>query len=358
MSRKLVAVAFGLLIWLAPALPASAASLLLSPGATAPGLGSAPLPAGTLRQGHALADGPVVVGNARRLSDLVDLAGAGSPEEDAHGLASVALGAVNSLSGLSSLTPASRGLVFSADLDSGNAPTLYSRVVGVAENYQLSRVPGAPRLVGTSPLGGASLTGQFVPAGGPRLFVPDLQLASGEARSSYLAELGGIRLSGRLSQLDDHDSQAYDLVASLPLASPNVGVSAHYHLVDVDRLAGDPTLKAPTRQTVGVGGEVALTGGTVLKAGYEVTRDGAVLTGTRTDADLSLKLNPRTDVSAGVRLDRDLSAGPQVRTSLGVGYQLSGDAALRASYTLINFGAEAQKSQDKRLASAELSLRF
>jgi hypothetical protein len=325
--------ALGLLIALAATLPAAAAS-------------SSRLELG---------GGAVVVGDTRRLSDLVEPSGSAADEAAARGLAKVALGAVT---GLAPLTPASRPLALSAAVQPPPAPTLYSKALEVAGDYQLSRTTAVAGLLGSTLSERVQVPGEPAPAGGYRLSVPDLQLVPGEVGSSDLAELGGIRLSGRLSQLDDRDSRGYDLVASMPLASSKVGVSAHYRLVDVDLLAGEAALKPPSRQTMGVGGEVALTGGTVLKAGYEVRRDGGALTGTRADADLSLKLNSRTDVSAGVRLDRDLAVGPQVRTSLGVGYQLNGDAALRASYTLINFGAEAQAEQDRHLASAELSLRF
>jgi hypothetical protein len=132
----------------------------------------------------------------------------------------------------------------------------------------------------------------------------------------------------------------------VPLVASKVDVSAHYRLVDVDRLA------------VGLGGKIALNGGTTLKGGFELTRDSGGITGTRTDAGLSLRLNPKTDVSAGMSLDQGSDGGAEVRTSVGVGYQLSGDASLRASYTLINFGTRPSPADGRHQASAEVSLRF
>lgn len=321
-----------------PAAPAAAASLRLTPGPVAvPGL----------------AGGPVTVGDRQSLGRLA-----------VRGLASVALDAV---SGLPGLNPAPGRLALSDALSlTPTVLSLYSRVVELADRYQVSILPdGGPASVLT-PAG--ALTSPPTRRAWPRLAVPDLRLSAAAGASGALAEVAGIQLSGRLAPpapgvLTDDADPAYDLVATVPVVPSRVDVSAHYRLVDVDRLAGiDSAAGSPAAapQTVGVDGKLALTGATQLKAGYEVTRDGGLLTGVRADAGVSLRLDSRTDLSAGLAVDRRPAEGSQVLTSVNLGYQLSSDAALRASYTLINFGTGAQAAGAERRheASAELSLRF
>ncbi|MDI6869821.1 MAG: hypothetical protein QME79_00445 [Bacillota bacterium] len=310
--------------------PAAAALPLLSPRT-----GDASF-TGVLRAAPALVDRPVVVGDRQSLGRLaLQNAGPGTalvPEAEAtRGLSAVALTAV---SGLSGLRPASSRLRLSDTLTLVRpAASLYSRVAELAERYRVSPIRRQPE--------GEVIVGQ--PAGKafwPRLSIPEVRLPAQEDQtdSAYLAEVGGIRLAGRLvppgetlprpEEAAADPKPAVDLVATVPLVPERVDVLAHYRLVDVDRLAGAAVSSTP--QTMGVGGQIALNGGTLLKAGYEVKRQGGSLASTRTDAGLSLRLD----------------------------YRLSEDAALRASYTLINFGARPSPAEGRHQASAELSLRF
>ncbi|MGE5553945.1 MAG: hypothetical protein ACM3XZ_08520 [Betaproteobacteria bacterium] len=295
------------------------------------------------------------------LAGFLALAGWAMPAlAAARGLSAVAL---NAVSGLPGLKPASSHLLLSGEPTLiRSAPSLYSRVAELAERYRVIPVEGATggELVAHRP------TGQTF---WPRLAVPEVSLPAQESQpdSAELAEVAGVRLAGRLvppeevlsgqeGAATDEPQPAVDLVATVPLVPERLDVSAHYRLVDVDRLAGASVNS--TAQTMGVGGQVSLNGGTVLKAGYEVTRQGSSLTSTRTDAGLTVRLDSRTDLSAGLRLDHDAADGPQVRTTVGLGYRLNNDTALQASYTLINFGTRPSPAQGSHQASAELSLRF
>lgn len=326
-----------------------ALAVLLLAGAGSAPAAAAPLTAGVLRPSPSLPAGPVTVGDQASLGRLAVSNLEPQAPADPRGLTAVAL---NAVSGLSSLKPSSsRLLLSSAVTPPPSAPSLYSRVVELAETYRVTVLTGRPADGRTVP--SPARQGSW-----PRLEVPDARLALSRSAADHLAELGGIRLSGRLASSDE-DSTAYDLVATVPLIPSKVDVSARYRLVDVDRLAG-AAAAARQPQTVGVGGRLALNGGTLLKAEYELTRDGGALTGTRTDAGVSLRLDPRTDLSAGLSLGRSATQGDEVRTSLGLGYRLSNDVSLRASYTLINFGdgPAPKPGEGRHQASAELSLRF
>lgn len=328
----------------------------------AAGASAAPLQAGVLRSASSLPADLVTVGDQASLGELALRARESEPASNPRGLAAVALDAVTPLSGL---RQGSSRMQLSGEFTLvREVPSLYTRVVDLADQYQVAAAPRRPAEE-TALTGHATLVAPGRGTSWPSLAVPEVSLpASGG--SAALAELLGVQLSGRLAPPADDPllartdaAPAYDLVASVPLVPSKVDVSAHYRLVDVDRLEGAAESSPP--QTVGVGGQIALSGGTLLKAGYEVTRDQGQLTGRRADAGLSLKLDPRTDLSAGLSLDRQAEAGDQVRTSVDVGYRLSDDAALRASYTLINFAstapAAAGAGQGHR-AAAELSLRF
>ena len=351
-----------------------------------------------LSGGPALSSGPVTVGDRSSLSRLAvrNLGSAGADlagldwTENPRGLTAVALTAVSGLSGLRS---SSAELKLSPDFVlTPSRSDFYSRTVELAEQYRITTqalpasLPEA-RLSAAAPLypdgrddsaalTDIQLTGRPVPPG-------ELGLDAGLDVTPPTA-YGGLEITPAGADRGSDATGAYDLVATIPLLPSKVAVSAHYRLVDLDRLAGEAAAAERRSlsgdqmpQTMGVGGKIALNGGALLKAGYEVTRQNGALTSIRTDAGVTLRLDPRTDLSAGLTLDRTASGasaspsagsagGPvsaptplsQVRTSFGLGYRLSGDAALRASYTLINFGTRPSPSQARHEASAELSLRF
>jgi hypothetical protein len=278
---------------------------------------------------------PVVVGDRQSLGrlalrNLAPEASGALGDGEARGLSAVA---VNAVSGLSGLQLASSRLFLSEAVTlSRPSPSLYSRVVELAERYRVS--PARPR---PAPAWGLTAGPAAERRSWPRLKVPAVRLPAEESRAGSidLGELEAIRLAGQLvspretpsgagEQPARDEAPAVDLVATVPLVPERVAVSARYRLVDVDRLAGASVNATP--QTVGVGGQIALNGGTIL--------------------------------SADLNLDRDAVRGSQVRTSFGLGYRLNEDAALRASYTLINFGARPSPAESRRQASAELSLRF
>lgn len=325
--------------------------------------GSGSTSPGVLLPSRVLADGPVTVGDRQSLGQLAAQNLAPVPATDSRGLAGMAL---NAMSGLAGLRQGASRLVLSGTVDlSPTQPSLYSRVVELADGYRVSSSlipnPSARNQLEQLPAGAAW----------PSLGVPEVQLfPSTPRRSGYFAQVAGLRVSGSLVDSSSaplpgfanppaSDTRDLSLAAELPVVPSKVDVSAHYRLVDVDRLAGILTSGSTNLppQAVGVGGRIALGDSAQLKAGYEVTVSGGQMLGVRADAGLSLHLNPQTDVSADLTMDRNVSDGPQVRTSVGVGYRLSGDAALRASYTLINFGATSP-SPEQHQASAEVSLRF
>lgn len=383
MKTKAVQLLVAVLAGFLAAAPASAAPAIPAPQGL-PALSGDP---GLALSGElSPAGGPVVVGDRSSLSRL-----AVQNSDAPRGLTAVAVDAV---AGLSGLRPSSSTLRFSPEvtLPSG-LPDVYAKTIDMVERYQIV-TQALPRTVtvSTANLGEESLRlGAALPAlngASQSQLQPWLAsraqawLATAEAISPSIA-LAGLQLTGRAVPEEEinpeagpgaHQTGAYDLVATMPLVPEKVDVSAHYRLVDLDRLAGAAAAAdGNTPQTMGIGGKIALNEGALLKAGYEVTRQNGAVASTRTDAGVTLRLDPRTDLSAGLTFDRPAAGAPSsspstplasatppslVRTSFGLGYQLNSDAALRASYTLINFGTRPSPSQASHEASAELSLRF